>query len=32
MLEELIAIAAATKGKEEFPLNLTPVGDDFDAS
>lgn len=30
LLEELIAIAQATKAKEPFELDLTPVGNDFD--
>lgn len=30
LLEELKAIAAASKGKAELGINLTPVGNDFD--
>ena len=30
LLEELIAIANATKGKEDFPIDLSPVGEEFD--
>ena len=29
LLEELVAIAAVTKGKEVLQLDLLPVGDDF---
>ena len=32
LLEELKQIAAASKGKEDFDINLTPVGDEFDAA
>lgn len=30
LLVELMAIAAATRGKDDFPLDLSPVGADFD--
>lgn len=30
LLEELIAISGATRGKEELHINLLPVGDDFE--
>lgn len=30
LLQELIAIAKATRGAEEWDLDLSPVGDDFD--
>ena len=30
LLEELIAIASATKGKEDFAIDLRPVGEEFD--
>jgi hypothetical protein len=30
LLEELLAIAKATRGKEDFSLDLSPVGQDFD--
>ena len=32
LLEELMAIAKVTKGKEEMKINLLPVGEDFDPS
>jgi len=32
LLVELIAIAAATRGKAEFAIDLRPVGEDFDSS
>lgn len=30
LLVELLDIARATRGKEEFHLDLTPVGESFD--
>lgn len=30
LLVELIAIAKATNGKEDFPIDLSPVGEEFD--
>ena len=30
LLEELIAIAAATKGKADFHIDLLPTGEDFE--
>ena len=30
LLVELLAIARATRGKEELALDLSPVGEDFD--
>lgn len=30
LLVELLAIARATRGKEELTLDLSPVGEDFD--
>ena len=30
LLEELIAIANATKGMEDFAIDLRPVGEEFD--
>jgi hypothetical protein len=32
LLLELIAISRATRGKEAFPIDLAPTGDDFDSS
>ena len=30
LLAELVAIAGATRGRLDFPLDLSPVGEDFD--
>jgi hypothetical protein len=30
LLVELIAIANVTKGKEDYVIDLSPVGEDFD--
>ncbi len=32
LLEELLAIAKVTKGRELTELDLTPVGNEFDAA
>ena len=32
LLEELVAIARASRGLDDFRIDLLPVGDDFDPS